>query len=266
MIDDTGWDPEVRGDKMSETTGLTIWKYQVPVLERFTLELPRSARVLRIDDVDGMTWLWALVDTHRAKETRTFRAFKTGAPVPDDVTLVYVGFYRVFVQMELGLYVFEELSNEEDVTEYSSPVEEAMTEWWGERCTTHQDGCPTCEAWDEYDRLRGVAMEEVSKDADEPRSIEINQFHIDEYDDGWHIINTQTKNHWSNVHGSLDVAINFLIRAMRWDDQVFYIKYRYSEIKYDRNDRTFIECGVDALPDVCYDIGELLDLIDESMG
>ena len=37
------------------------------------------------------------------------RAFKTGAAIPRDLNLEYVGFCAVFVQMELGLYVFEVL-------------------------------------------------------------------------------------------------------------------------------------------------------------
>lgn len=33
-------------------------------------------------------------------------------------------------------------------------VEEAITEWWGERCPETSIGCPVCEAWHEYDQLR----------------------------------------------------------------------------------------------------------------
>ena len=32
-------------------------------------------------------------------------------------------------------------------------VEQAIEGYWGERCTEHQDGCPVCDAWREYDNL-----------------------------------------------------------------------------------------------------------------
>lgn len=32
-------------------------------------------------------------------------------------------------------------------------VEQAITGHWGERCAEHQDGCPVCDAWREYDNL-----------------------------------------------------------------------------------------------------------------
>jgi hypothetical protein len=32
-------------------------------------------------------------------------------------------------------------------------VEEAITGHWGERCPEHEDGCPVCDAWRQYDNL-----------------------------------------------------------------------------------------------------------------
>jgi len=34
-------------------------------------------------------------------------------------------------------------------------IEAAIIDYWGERCPEYQSGCPTCEAWAEYDRMRG---------------------------------------------------------------------------------------------------------------
>lgn len=104
------WDEKLRGPRMSNTTGLTIFKYQMPVLEEFTMDLPAGAQIIRVQDQDGMFWLWAIVNTEAPNEVRKFRAFKTGAPIPDGLTLQYIGFCAIFVQMELGLYIFEELS------------------------------------------------------------------------------------------------------------------------------------------------------------
>lgn len=32
-------------------------------------------------------------------------------------------------------------------------IEEAITEWFGERCPDTYPGCPCCDAWAEYDAL-----------------------------------------------------------------------------------------------------------------
>jgi len=38
-------------------------------------------------------------------------------------------------------------------------IEEAVTEYWGKRCPDHEEGCPVCEAWGQYDNMH----EEYSK-------------------------------------------------------------------------------------------------------
>ena len=106
---DATWDANARGPRMSEATGRVIFKYQMPVLEQFSMDLPAGAEIIRMQDQGGMFWLWAVVDTDAPTETRQFRAFKTGAAMPRDLNLRYVGFCAVFVQMELGLYIFEVL-------------------------------------------------------------------------------------------------------------------------------------------------------------
>lgn len=87
----------------------SIYKYQAPVKEQFSLLLPVGAQVLRVDDVDGMFFIWAIVDTEeKATEERFFECYKTGAPFRKDPSeLNYLGFWKIFVQMELCLYVFE---------------------------------------------------------------------------------------------------------------------------------------------------------------
>lgn len=105
------WDENVRGKKMSDVTGRTISKYQMPVLESFTMKLPVGAEIIRVADQGGMFWMWALVRTDVPDEIRRFRAFKCGGKVPDETEseLFYLGFCAIFVQQELGLYLFEEL-------------------------------------------------------------------------------------------------------------------------------------------------------------
>lgn len=106
-----GWDEKVRGPRMSDATGRVIFKYQMPVLEEFTMILPKGAQIIRVQDQGGMFWMWAVVNTNTPEEIRKFRAFKTGAKIPDGLVLEYIGFCAIFVQMELGLYIFEEINN-----------------------------------------------------------------------------------------------------------------------------------------------------------
>lgn len=110
MADDQ-WNEALRGKKMSSATGRVIFKYQMPVLERFTMRLPQGAEIIRMADQGGMFWLWALVDTDLPDENRNFVAVKCGANAPDG-NLIYRGFCAVFVQQELGLYIFEDMGNE----------------------------------------------------------------------------------------------------------------------------------------------------------
>lgn len=44
-------------------------------------------------------------------------------------------------------------------------VEQAIAGHWGERCKTHQDGCPVCDAWREYENLvtYGETLHKVAK-------------------------------------------------------------------------------------------------------
>lgn len=105
------WDEAVRGKKMSDVTGRTIFKYQMPVLESFTMRLPAGAEIIRVADQGGMFWMWAVVNTDDPDEVRHFRSFKCGGKIPDGLNLRYVGFCTVFVQQELALYIFEEILN-----------------------------------------------------------------------------------------------------------------------------------------------------------
>lgn len=105
------WDESLRGKKMSDVSGRTIFKYQMPVQEEFTLRLPKGAEIIRVASMNGMFWLWAMVRTDVPDENRKFWAFKCGGKIPDRLSLRYVGLCTIFVQMDLDLYVFEEITN-----------------------------------------------------------------------------------------------------------------------------------------------------------
>jgi len=38
-------------------------------------------------------------------------------------------------------------------------IEEAIVNWWGKRCPDHEDGCPICDSWAEYDALQARIAE-----------------------------------------------------------------------------------------------------------
>ncbi len=104
----SAWDETTRGPRMSNVDGKTIFKYQMPIQEQFSMDLPKGAEIIRVADQGGMFWLWAIIDTEAPMEIRNFRAFKTGSSMPAMRDLRYLGFCAIHVQMELGLYIFED--------------------------------------------------------------------------------------------------------------------------------------------------------------
>ena len=85
-----------------------IHKYQIPVKEKFELEMPQLSQIIRVEDVDGQCYLWALVDTEKPKETRFFECYKTGQEIQTPIThFFFLGTCKLFIGQELCLYVFE---------------------------------------------------------------------------------------------------------------------------------------------------------------
>jgi hypothetical protein len=84
----------------------------MPIQEHFTMPLPKGADIIRMAAEGGMFWLWAVVRTDVPDEERKFHAFKTGGPIPDYPKIRYVGCCSIFVQMELMLYIFEDIGHE----------------------------------------------------------------------------------------------------------------------------------------------------------
>jgi len=102
------WNEEQRGPKQAliEAPSKTIWKYQIPVKENFTIDLPIGAEIIRFENENGLLWLWAVVEPQASTEERRLLAFKTGAEIPA-VPLKYLGCAAIFIQAELMLYYFE---------------------------------------------------------------------------------------------------------------------------------------------------------------
>ena len=86
-----------------------IYKYRAPIAEKFVTNLPKGARLIRVEDVDGEFFIWAMVDINEQERTwRWFECYKTGQPIEtDQQNLLSVGRFRMFIMQELMLYVFE---------------------------------------------------------------------------------------------------------------------------------------------------------------
>lgn len=90
-----------------------IYKYSLPVQEKHQIELPKGAQIIRCEDVDGLFFLWAIVDTDpdAEKETRYLEFYKTGQPIETPLeNLVQIGACKLFIMQELCLYVFENIN------------------------------------------------------------------------------------------------------------------------------------------------------------
>jgi hypothetical protein len=85
-----------------------IFKYSIPCMEKFTVSLPDGARIIRVDDVDGKFWLWAIVNDDAPSVDRHIECYKTGQPILTPVeSMVYLGVCKLFIMQELCLYMFE---------------------------------------------------------------------------------------------------------------------------------------------------------------
>lgn len=70
--------------------------------------MPEGAEVVRVEGLEGVLWVWAVVDTKKPKTSHKFHLFKTGGEIPEDLALTFVGCGAIFIQQELMLYVFKE--------------------------------------------------------------------------------------------------------------------------------------------------------------
>ncbi len=96
-----------------------IYKYSLPVQEKYVIELPIGAQIVRVEDVDGLFWLWAIVDNGEdvLKEKRYLEFYKTGQEIKTPLDhLKYLGTCKLFIMQELCLYVFENIEPQQPYT------------------------------------------------------------------------------------------------------------------------------------------------------
>lgn len=92
-----------------------IYKYSIPTKEKYSIELPKDAWIIRVEEVDGLFFLWAIVDTDESveKENRHLEFYKTGQPIETPLEhLKFVGTCKLFIMQELCLYVFENINKQ----------------------------------------------------------------------------------------------------------------------------------------------------------
>jgi hypothetical protein len=92
----------------------TVWKFDVPMGDMVTIQMPVGAEILCMNDRRGTPYLWAAVDCAALKETRRFQWAVTGhalrAP-PRGQGLEYVG----SIATDVGTFhLFEYVTREDE--------------------------------------------------------------------------------------------------------------------------------------------------------
>lgn len=78
----------------------TIWKYEIPLEDTFSLSMPEGAQVLTVQLQGGIPSLWAMVEPSAPQEERRFAVIGTGNPIGE------VGDYIATIQLHGGELVF----------------------------------------------------------------------------------------------------------------------------------------------------------------
>lgn len=91
----------------------TIWKYETPFKEKFSINMPQNAEILSVqqDEKTNIPCIWAMVDTENPKEERYFELFGTGMNIYSDmgVERKYVGTYQ-YQRGEFVGHIFERIN------------------------------------------------------------------------------------------------------------------------------------------------------------
>ena len=62
---------------------LSIFKYPIPMDDYCSLDLPKGAKILTVQEQHGEPQIWALVDPEKQTEIRNFRLAGTGHPIKE---------------------------------------------------------------------------------------------------------------------------------------------------------------------------------------
>ena len=84
---------------------LTVWKYEIPMIDAFSLTMPEDAQILtvQVQAAPNGVMMWALVNPQSPPVQRRFRLAGTGHPIDEDSP--HLRFLGTF-QLDRGTLVF----------------------------------------------------------------------------------------------------------------------------------------------------------------
>lgn len=90
----------------------TIWKFETPFESKFSLQLPKGAEILSVqqDQKTKIPCIWTLVYPENEKEERTFELFGSGHLIYNDMGInrKYLGTYQ-YQKGEFVGHLFERI-------------------------------------------------------------------------------------------------------------------------------------------------------------
>lgn len=92
----------------------TIWKYKLPVLDEFHVDMPAGSRILTAQVQHNQLNLWALVDTEATVIPYNFAILGTGNPIEKEANLECYRFIDTFQLYEGGFvgHLFQILTDD----------------------------------------------------------------------------------------------------------------------------------------------------------
>ena len=95
----------------------TIWKYEIPIEDKFSIDMPKHAKVLSFQCQKGVPTIWCLVASDDKIEKKEFRLYGTGHDLIDknrdalrNIYWDFVGTIQMF-DGDLVYHLFEKHNN-----------------------------------------------------------------------------------------------------------------------------------------------------------
>lgn len=89
---------------------ITIWKYEIPILREFVLDMPKNAKILTCREQFDKPVLWACVDPKQELEQRKFLLIGTGHFFQDKFECNYIATFQLG---EFVGHLFEDLKRDD---------------------------------------------------------------------------------------------------------------------------------------------------------
>lgn len=87
-----------------------ILKFSLPLKESVSLSLPKNSKIIRVDCIDGLPFLWAICNIENEYENIHLEMYKTGQEFKSNSNnLQYLGNCKLFIGQELCIYIFKKI-------------------------------------------------------------------------------------------------------------------------------------------------------------